>query len=300
MLLNLFIKSTHMFSSLYAFVFVYNSVIKKRERKDFLLLLPALFHIFVSLLQSNRGNILQFLISVIVMWYMTWHRVQAWNTDINKAFIRKMIIVIASVAPLFFLATIVMGRYDTTTVQSVDPLYYICVYISGGLRNFDLYLKQGGSAVRGFGEETFVSLNNWLASHMGIGETYVRHLEFRFAHGWGAGNIYSSFRRFYHDFGVKGIILLSLFQGFLSSLVYEKARWRNGDNRIEFVQVLYAFFAYTIIYVPIDDLFYSSNMAVSGVEKIILLYAVYIFTFRMKFVVTRPHKPLKLSLLIPD
>ena len=276
--INLLIKSVQMFSVLFSFAYVYNIVIRRHEKKDNWLLVPVVLHVIVSLLQSKRGDVVQDIIAVMVFSYIVWSRYERSCSRINRWFLLGSTLTVVTVSPLFFIATRIMGRYDADSIKSIDMFYYIGVYLSGGLRSFDLYLKQGGSAARFFGEETFVTLNNFIFSHFGGGESYVRHLEYRSGNGWGSGNIYSSFRRFYHDFGIWGICILSFIQGLISSLVYERTRREKTDD-ISFSIVLYSFFAYTIVYIPIDDLFFSSVISVSGLAKTVLLYIIYIFVF---------------------
>ena len=172
-----------------------------------------------------------------------------------------------------------IGRYET--LKGFDFKNYSLIYFSGGIRNLDQYLKEPTVAPQIFGEETFVQLHRNLYISYGIGKDFVRYLEFRGINGRNIGNIYTSYRRFYHDFGVLGVIFLPLIQGIVISLMYYRLNRNPRNDKINYLEVIYCYLSYTTMYITIDDLFYSSWVSITGIKILIIMYVAYFFIFNV-------------------
>lgn len=276
--INVLIKVLCAFSNTFLYVFINNAIYRKVAVRDWALLIPAAVYCLVSLLSANRGNVLIILMSGIAAWYILSHRIVGWNKRLNGLFLKKGFKIVPVFLIFFWIFMVVTREADTTNVFD-SFMTYICSYFSGELASFDLYLRQGGLACEWWGQETFVALNNNLNSLFGIGNASTRFLEFRSGYGRSVVNIYSSFRRFYHDFGYAGVILLSGIQGFITTKMYYQVRRKKTAESIDLVMVIYCFFFYTIPYTLIDEFFYSSNVSFSGIFKLVILIAAYYVTF---------------------
>lgn len=263
-------------------VFLHNSIANKRKISDFILLIPTGLYFVDALIRSSRGDIIQFAIGAITLWYVFYHNIKGWRIKSGVRFARKMLKVALIAVPLFILSAVLTGRY--TKIGDMDIVNYLTIYISGGVRALDVFLKNAVPKPRIWGEESFVSLHNFFNALAGGGERAYRFLEFSSIRGTNIGNIYTSFRRFYHDFGVFGVAILSFIQGTISSWVYGRIS-RNTDNGISFWTVFYAFFSYTIVYIVIDELFFSSLISFVGLKRVIALVVAYKFVFfdRIRF-----------------
>lgn len=255
-------------------VFLYNTMIGKRRFRDFFLLVPAGIYFVDALLRSSRGDIIQFAIGAITLWYILYHNIKGWRGKSDLKFARKILKIGLVAVPLFILSAVATGRY--TNLGDMDIVNYITIYISGGVRAFDVFLKEVVPSPKVWGEETFVSLHNFIHALTGKGELMYRFLEFSSIRGTNIGNIYTSFRRFYYDFGVIGVAVLSFIQGAVSSWVYGKIS-RRIENGVTFWTMFYAFFAYTVMYVVIDELFFSSLVSFVGFKRIVTLIFAYKF-----------------------
>ena len=276
--LNIMIKIVCAFANCFVYVFVNNRICRQSMPKDALLMIPAAAYLAMNLFIGNRGNILILILSCFAAWYILYHRIQGWHIRLTKLFLNKGVKIALIVFILFWVFMVLMRNINVTDARN-NFMTYICSYLSGPLSGLDMYLKQGGTTCEWWGQETFVALNNNLNSLLGIGHSSTRFLEFRSGFGYSVVNIYSSFRRFYHDFGYIGVILLSLIQGYITSRMYYIAKRKTPASSIDLSMVIYCFFFYTVPYTLTDELFYSSNISLSGLVKLMILIIVYKFSF---------------------
>lgn len=111
----------------------------------------------------------------------------------------------------FIILAIVLGKRNSFAELNVKE--YLTKYISVGIRNFDLFLK---NPVRSdfFGQETFPGFHRILYNYLNIGNLYATPLDGIQFNGFSMGNIYTAFRRYYADFGLFGMLFISYLLGY--------------------------------------------------------------------------------------
>lgn len=279
--INVALKTVCAFSHCFMYIFMHNRIRRQGRHKDFWLLIPVVIYCLISLLMANRGNILMIALSCLSAWYILYQRHIGWKKRITSIFLKKSFRIAVTVFVLFWLFKVVTRNTVLLDMSSAfdNFMTYICCYYSGGISAFDMYLKQGGTACKWWGQETFVALNNNLNTLFGTGNASTRFLEFRSGFGYSVVNIYTSFRRFYHDFGSLGIWALSFIQGYVTSRLYYLVKRKRDCKDIDFLMVVYCFFFYTVPYTMIEEFFYSSNVSISGLVKLAILAVAYFVTF---------------------
>jgi len=292
--LNIMFKTLCAFAHVQLFIFLHNSIQRRLAPKDCWLVLPAFVYAGLSVLGANRGNVLILLFNAFAAWYILYSRAKRKKRNLTWKFLRKSF-AYALVFLFLFWGFMMVTRQKSTAKPMDSFLTYVCAYFSGPLASLNLYVKQGGCPCEWWGQETFVTLNNNLHTLLGLSVHSDRFLEFRSGFGYSVVNIYTSFRRFYHDFGMWGVALLSAIQGFFTAKLYYRSRLPiqnrlHFSNRVftpssdypphlvDFTLVFYCFFFYTIPYTLTDEFVYSSNVSISGLIKISILVAVYGFT----------------------
>jgi len=266
-------------------VYIYNWMHKKCKHGDYKYLLPIIPYLVDSFIRSSRGEIIQIAISIVTLWYIILKKTKGWVSKYDYQFMKKLVVIAAIAVPLFVLSAVATGRY--TNISDMDVGNYVSVYVSGGVRALDLYVKANPKPNPTiWGEETFVNLHNFIYAFTGNPTRLKRFLEFEYIKGITVGNIYTSFRRFFHDFGITGVVTLSFLQGLVSGLVYALIKRRN-NNGLQFFELFYAFFAYTIIYIVIDELYYTSLFSFVGLKRIVMFCLAYVFLLknRIRFVI---------------
>lgn len=243
--------------------------------QEVLLLIPILLYIIMSLLTANRGELLSWLMAVFVFWYIVSQRNTGWSKRVVIRFIKRAIVFFVVAIAVFWLLAFFMGTADGKVDN--DFVLYISNYLAGGISSFNLFLEQGGIKPKWFGEETFVTLNNNISTIFNIDHISIRTLEFRNTRGYAVVNIYSSFRRFYHDFGISGVILLSFIQGYFMTKIYQGVKKKRVKYTVEFAVCFYCFIINRCLFIPIEDSFYSVDISLSGFIRWILFFICYKF-----------------------
>jgi oligosaccharide repeat unit polymerase len=269
---NICYKYIQMMAHLDMFIFINNMFYKKSV---FILkfLLSPIFFSLVAILNANRGDLLMFVMASFACWYILYLRIRGFSDTLSKK-VLKYGGICGGAFLLLFWGLVFIFQADNDIAQASAQMYITC-YISGPIGSFDLYLKQGGLPCKWFGQETFVALNNNLSALFDLPYKSQRYLEFRNTGAYSVVNIYSVFRRLFHDFGYAGMIFFSFFQGWFTTKFYKYVVTKRYHTNVDFSLCIYCFFFFTIIYAWIEDFFYSSNFSISGIVKVVMLYVLY-------------------------
>ena len=205
-----------------------------------------------SVLSTDRNIILRFFIYTLILWILfesssnsVYNRRKA---DI-KIFVKASVFIFV-VALLFF----ALGKARNATS---DFERMIGIYGGSGLYNFNLFVLKDRDYL--FGQSTFRTVINNLQS-FGLLEGKASDailvdnlIAFKSSNGYVfSSNIYSSLRGFWEDFGMIGIIVLSLLMGGVFEFFYLFVKKKSYG----FAWIFYALTAYSIIYYVIDEQFY--------------------------------------------
>lgn len=254
------------------YIFVHNISFKVFQKRDWCFLLIVMFWPIQAILKSGRGDMLVLLAETVYLLYFFWNMYYGWNGSVNRK-----IILWGSRFLVFFLFVFVLLAVGTGRRNSFAELNvrdYLTKYISVGIRNFDLYIQ---NPVRSDfpGKETFPAIGRILYNYFGIGELYSSSLEVRTIGQWSIGNIYTGFRRYYADFGLLGLILISVVLGYGFTLFYLKNKVSCYKDKSGFGLLLFAYLSKEIFYLPIEEHMLISELSLNGIFKVILMYLFY-------------------------
>lgn len=260
------------------FIFTHNMCFKVLKKKDFWLLVIVGLWISVALLNSHRSYILMALAEVIYFLYFFWDMYVGKKSFVNKKIFKWGVGAFVGIIVCFLVLAILLGR--RASFKELDIIDYITMYVSSGVRNFDLYIKEPVEN-NYFGMETFPSLYRTLANRFGIGMSVDTALEFRYIDGLKISNIYTPFRRYYSDFGIVGLIIIPAFWGFSFTYAYERIKNKCRKNIIDFDIIFFAYGSKVIFHMPIEEVFLNFEISINGIFKIIILFGLY-FIFRRR------------------
>lgn len=266
-------------SVLCLYIFLHNICFRKYEKKDLWLLLIILFWPVQSIIKSGRGDILILLAESIYLMYFFWNMYYGWNDTVNNKIIKWGSRIFGVFLILFIILAIVLGKRNSFAELNIKE--YLTKYISVGIRNFDLFLK---NPVRSdfFGQETFPGFHRILYNYLNIGNLYATPLEAIQFNGFSMGNIYTAFRRYYADFGLFGMLFISYLLGYFFSLAYEKIKMKSYKDQTGFRLLLFAYLSKEIFYWPIENQLLISELSIGGIFKIIMLYILYLLAVKKK------------------
>lgn len=235
----------------YALIYYYHhnkALIKKRpelkryKRYNRMLLVPAICYLIASLFEGARIQILLFLVYYFTLSYISAQKVSArWSFKNSKKYIKYGVIALAVALPLFYLGVELLGRSNA----NLNMFNYLAIYIGGSIQHFNQYVQDPVSSAV-WGGECFYSIYNFLWK-LGLRSEYVvPHLEFRTLYNigfsgdrWYSGNVYTFFRSPLSDFGIPGMVIMTLvFAAFYSVFYHNVIKKRNAS---EYVIILYAY-----------------------------------------------------------
>lgn len=266
-----------MFICIYLFT---NNVIGCREkiRKNFIYLIPILCWIPNLLMTSSRSVYIQLAGSFVLTGYIVLCRKNGWRrmkknyqkilTYSALAFILLLVIFYIAVA------NGAIGRQTNKTF-----LDYITMYVGAPIIHFNQFMTSPPNDVVYFGQETFSKLNP-LLYRLGLVQIQTTNqLEMRVITGIYRGNVYTFFRRPYHDFGLLGMyVVVMLTAGIFSYVYYRQIYGRQQSFRNDRILILYSYFFYIVYLISI--LCEICNLVYFGIIYfIVIFYIVYGFMF---------------------
>lgn len=260
-------------------IFINNLLVEKDNklkyiRNNICYLLPAILFVISYLVQSNRGMIIDFVVSMLTIGILLWIQKYAWKKHVKiKTIITIGIIGVIGLIIFYYSATLI-GRINTKGMFD-----YITYYCGGSIECFNQYVKNEKQIKMVRGEETFYSLILNLDSlgltDYNLGERESGHLEFIYYEDEMVGNIYTAYRRWMNDFGILGIII---FQGIMSvffTILYCKTKYNSGKLGNLWI-LIYGYLSYTIYMHPMDGYLYFEVLSKAGIARLVSVIALYI------------------------
>lgn len=271
---SVLIKTTDAFGYIFTFALIQNYLSKKVKLEKYIIyLVPIILFAIKVLIGSGRQELLRWVaFSVIVSYILVQYR-NGWIKNLSLRYIKNGLILIPVVLVLFYLATSIIGRDTTRTF-----FQYISTYAGGSIQHFNQYLTDPPLIVENhFGAETFPGVYSFL-NRIGLTD-YTRsvHLEMRQL-GITQGNIYTFFRRPYHDFGLFGMCLMVFCVVIFFSLWYSSLKRKSLNRKTNYSIICYSYLVYWIVLSSIEN--YSIGIVSIGtITTLILFKVVYMFLF---------------------
>lgn len=256
----------------YTFLFIFFnniSVDNKLFVKNIRYLIPIVIFAFITLIKGGRINAIMLIIAGMFLYYYMWHRKVGWNRSISARFIKVIFIAFMAFLVLFFGTREFVGRKETTALAE-----YVTTYIGGSIQLLDQYLE--GSAIESQGLETFPGIIQTF-NKLGLTDMFPhKALEFRYSPtGVYLGNVYTGLRRYYHDFGILGMIVIQFLYGYLFGYVYKKIKQMQYlDSKRLFLLITYASLLFCIITQGMEDHFWIDISLGFFVELIVMKFIV--------------------------
>lgn len=247
-ILNQFLKLLKAEAFVYLYV-VLGFVIQKKNHQRILSALLVLFtSTFSFVLSGGRGGLLQLLCAAIVFYYILWNQEYHWQRNLSLKFIKNGLLLLLVGIPVFYYSTFWIGR-----VIKMNMAEYISLYIGGGIALFDKYIKYPTNPPSVFGQESLVSVNNFVNRFSGA-RSYGYHLESRKLSAYVYGNVYTFFRKPFHDFGYVGMLVFTMCIALLFSYIYyRKIKGNPRAAKTEKWVLIYGYLYWWIVRSSIDQ-----------------------------------------------
>lgn len=119
------------------------------------------------------------------------------------------------IVPLFYYTSQLVGRnYDV--IKTFSPLEYVTRYLGGGLVAFDTIVKRA-TITQYWGQSSFANIYGKLIS-IGVLSNNIENMSYHTFFKY--GNTVTIFGRWYEDWGIKGVIIMSATVGYAYNMLY--------------------------------------------------------------------------------
>lgn len=235
-----------------------------------------------SLLTGSRGNSLQMILTTAFILLFFYNSKRKGNLLKGKTF-AKIMIAGAVLLIAFQWTAGLMGRSKGDSFGD-----YIAVYLGAPIKNMDLFLTKQVDASTGQGK-TFLIQMNWWNSHFGSGEQNAINTQFNYVNGYNLGNVYSCFKSFYADFGMAGVMLLSILMGVIIQLLHEnidRLFTKYAANGKITIIVIYFYLLFSVMFCFFSNKFYES-FTITFAERMLVVYGFSIVYLNRKSIFRR-------------
>lgn len=253
-----------------------NLITKKAKVIDiFKYILIIVLSVMPSVMTGGRTGALKILSAFLIIYYIVWHQKNGWSRNLSWKYVKYGLIILVIGSTLFYYSLNILGR---VTERSLFD--YASRYLGSSICMFDLYLKEPVET-KMFGEESLFSLRK-IIHFLGFGENSTSYnLEFRYM-GNGKSNVYTFFRRPYHDFGLVGMYIFTAFVACLFSYIYFKNIKNKPPKNCAGWVLLMGYLYYWIVVSSIVQ--YSSAYISAGTVTTFTLVIVLYYFLTTKFI----------------
>lgn len=259
--INQFLKVVSASGYIAAYIFINNYIAgnsKKASQIRYVIII--IISIIPTIMAGGRTGVLKIVSAVLIYYYIIWHQKNGWAKCLSWFYIRVGIISFLIGCIVFYYSLNLLGR--TINKPLID---YVSNYLGSSIYLLDIYVK-APIECNSFGEETLIGIKK-LLNIVGLGDLSKSYnLEFRTV-GQGASNVYTFFRRPFHDFGIIGMyIFTAIVAMFFAWIYYRHIKCKQREKCVGWV-LMYGYLYYWIICSSIDQ--YSQNYVSVGTLIII-------------------------------
>ncbi len=278
---NQLVKISNIIAFISIYILIRNKLMAKKtkdnnkQKGNFKYYISIFLFLLVSLLSGGRYGLIIFILGSIVMWKILDDTIFEKQNKIQVGKISKIVCLIVIAMVIFSNLRGIVGRKNDSDIVS-----YITLYFGGSIQLFDIYLESPIAESEIFGKETFYGINRTLAK-LGIINPYKMHLEFR-SLGNSSGNVYTSFRNFYQDFGMAGVYICQIMLVIIWSLYYKKVKYKNLSKGIDVSLIIYCKYIGCLFLHSFRDNFFSTVVTFSTITVIFYIYAIQYFLEKLK------------------
>ncbi|MGL4607826.1 MAG: O-antigen polymerase [Eubacteriaceae bacterium] len=256
----------------FLYVLIYNKIINKKSIfKNWYLLIPSVAYWFLSALSTSRSGFIQYVAYLIFIIVILSNYKNSWKTlSLGKTF--KLIMLGMGMLFIFFVVFIQLGTY-TGKSSFEDATEVLSVYIGSSIPALDNYLIEDGSGFSNvFGEETIIGIRDLLNKFGVETEKSVKFLEFTYLGKSISTNVYTSLRRYHHDYGFLGMMLMQSILGFLYTYFY---LWIKKYNKVGFSLILYSYMGLPLVYQGIEEQFFVTLFSITQIMTLLFSFVLY-------------------------
>lgn len=259
----------------FAYIFVHNLVISRRDKKNYLNLFPVFLFSVDTVFTGGRLPLLRLIIAAVFVYLFLQYKTKKRKQINPKNFIKFLILGIVVLYGFASVSNLVGRTYDG------NPIYYITSYLGGSIPLLDLFME---NPVKHdiWGYETFPALLKFVGRLLDIDSlsSILVNKEFRSMSGYQIGNVYTALRAYISDFGYLGMGVMVFIHSFILSLIYKKMnRKQYTFGTIDTSVLMLMYIVHSVYMFSIDDRLFMSIVSIETVKMwIYFLILKWVFT----------------------
>lgn len=257
------------------YVFIYNKIVVKRKKFDFLQIASAVVYVITTLLFGGRSNMLNFFIYIIFTIMLVSAKNNNWHFTSNFKTLMKVLGIAVATAIGFYYAGYLTGK-ATHYNNFFDN---IANYFSSSIYGFNEYIKSPSKFVNygdsGFGVYTLSGLYSFLRNFFSKLPNNIVSLEFIQCGNY-LTNIYTPLRRYIQDFGYMGNFIIMFFLGYFYKRLIGLSRDKNSSH---FQIIVAATFIFPLFFMSVEERFFMNIVTIRSVYVLIYMFIFYRFFF---------------------
>ncbi|HCA21137.1 MAG TPA: hypothetical protein DEO87_02030 [Lachnospiraceae bacterium] len=235
-----------------------------------------------TILSGGRSGIIEYIFAFALMAYFIYKAKYDFKRKIPMRVVVFMILAVLIAIPVFYISASLMGRGKQT-----DIFHYICIYLSGELKNFDVFIRKGVFGTSLSNSQTLVGLRQTVLPSFGItGWDAKLDLPFYDVNGFSTGNVYTIFYMFMYDGGYRALFFFTILMALLASLSYKfivDRKYRKYYGTINLPLIIYSQIAFAVLFSFFSDRFYELILDLAAWRKTVVLIVFVWFATRFKF-----------------
>ncbi len=235
-----------------------------KNRKVSLYALIVAVSILSSLLTGGRMRLVVYAVFTAAIILFKLNQKYSY-VDMIKKYKKEIVIIIIVMVTSFYCALPLLGRKTDTNIIEYTTFYY-----GAPIPSLEKIINEDDKPAF-FGEETFRGIQN-VAYKLKISD-YIQPISIKWVYFYTkdkdklSSNIYTSAKRYYHDFGYLGVILLQLINGLVLSLLYVIMKQKKTTVSI----IFYSMYVYMAIDQVRDEHFFSNFVHINTIFKLVVL-----------------------------
>ena len=234
-----------------------------------------------SILSGGRAVSMGYIFAFVLMAYYIYKTKYDWKRKIPTKVLFFLFCAVLLIIPVFYISAFLMGRGKQT-----DIFHYMCIYLSGEIKNLDVFIRKGVFGADISNSQTLVSLRRTVLPSFGItGWTSKLDLPFINVHGFSTGNVYTIFYMFMYDGGFAALLFYTVVMALIMNLSYRyvvNVRFRKYYNTVNLPLIIYSQLAYAILFSFFSDKFYELVLDLAFWRKTIIMVVLVWFVTRFK------------------
>jgi oligosaccharide repeat unit polymerase len=250
------------------FAYYLAAILAFKKRLDVRSLLVVVFSALSSLVTGSRNNLILFIMFFLFFLYFCSQAKNGWNKGIRlKPVILGILFAVILLVSFQNLADL-LGRNTTSS-----PLDYLAEYVGAEVYNLNLFLGQHKVPLidNYAGTQTFINFFKTFGRYWGASSNdYSLNLPFNASNGYNLGNVYTTFYPYLYDFGISGMIFLTVLMATISELIHIFAKKMFSGHAISVMVLVDGYIFTALAFSFFSNKFYEQLSALGFFEYIIV------------------------------